>query len=210
MNPIEVDGIALLHKIDPKLKHVYLQVEAGGEVILKSRGKLDRHLVEFVRAKRRWIEQRQKQMRSQPGMTLGEDLLLMGSRIGIDTLKGFDPQSAAPVLRRQYDRYYRESAAAYLTRRLEHYALKMRLEYKAVCFRKMKRRWGSCSRDGLITFNTLLMQCPAEQIDYTVVHELAHLVHFNHSASFHALVTQFLPDQRAVRNQMRSTQPVYY
>ena len=40
------------------------------------------------------------------------------------------------------------------------------------------------------------MLYPPEAIDYVVVHELAHIVHKNHSAKFYALVAKYLPDYK--------------
>ena len=74
----------------------------------------------------------------------------------------------------------------------------------------MKRRWGSCSKQGVITFNTLLMQLPESMIDYTVVHELAHRVHFNHSSDFHALVASVIPHEKSIRREMRYLKAVTY
>lgn len=211
LKAINIDGIQLLHKIDPRLKHVYLQVDASGQIVLKSRGRVNRHIEAFVRSRREWIE-RQKALASlRPVMQIGKELLLMGRCIDIETLGGFArPANTPDALKRQYDAYYRMQAETYLTRRVEAYAQQMEVRFNGVRFRKMKRRWGSCSREGTITFNTLLMQCTAEQIDYTVVHELAHLVHFNHSPAFHDLIAHYLPEHRQIRKSMRAVWPLYY
>ena len=86
-----------------------------------------------------------------------------------------------------------KEAKRYLVAKIEHFSKKMGLEYNQIKFRKMKRRWGSCSSNGVITLNTYLYNTPDEQIEYVVVHELAHLVHMNHSKDFHKLVQMHLP-----------------
>ena len=57
-----------------------------------------------------------------------------------------------------------------------------------------RTRWGSCSSRRVICFSWRLMMAPPEAVDYVVVHELAHLRHMDHSASFWQAVAQVLPD----------------
>ncbi len=47
--------------------------------------------------------------------------------------------------------------------------------------RLQKSRWGSCSVDGNLNFNCLLVLMPPEILDSVVVHELCHRRHMNHS-----------------------------
>jgi len=56
-----------------------------------------------------------------------------------------------------------------------------RKELRDIKFKNMKSRWGSCSRHGKITISSRLLLAPDEILEYVCVHELAHLVHFNHS-----------------------------
>lgn len=60
--------------------------------------------------------------------------------------------------------------------------------------RKMRSRWGSCSRSAVITLNLELIRMPLPCIDYVITHELCHLVEFNHSPRFYALQARFIPD----------------
>ncbi len=53
-----------------------------------------------------------------------------------------------------------------------------------VTIRDTKSRWGSCSHDGKITFSWRLMFAPYNAIDYVVAHEVAHLIHMDHSREF--------------------------
>ena len=79
-------------------------------------------------------------------------------------------------------------AKSYMLSRVEFLSELMGLKYNELKFRRMKRRWGSCSSKRNITLNLYLFNTSKELIDYVIVHELAHLVHMNHSKKFHNLV----------------------
>ncbi|MBQ9264555.1 MAG: M48 family metallopeptidase [Clostridia bacterium] len=74
------------------------------------------------------------------------------------------------------------------------YARQMGVAYRRITIRSQKTRWGSCSRQGNLNFNCLLMRCPQEVREYVVVHELCHLKEMNHSPRFWQAVKQVLPD----------------
>ena len=59
-----------------------------------------------------------------------------------------------------------------------------------------RKRFGSCSGKNSLCFSYWLMLYPQEAVDYVIVHELAHIVHKNHSAAFYRLIGQYLPDYR--------------
>lgn len=55
---------------------------------------------------------------------------------------------------------------------------------------------GSCSSNGNLNFNCLLMLAPPEVLDYVVVHELCHRKYMNHSKQFWAEVAKVMPDYK--------------
>ena len=65
--------------------------------------------------------------------------------------------------------------------------------------RKMRSRWGSCSSQGVVTLNTLLMQYAPDCIDYVVFHELCHLWEFNHSKAFYRLMDRVMPSWQSYK-----------
>lgn len=60
--------------------------------------------------------------------------------------------------------------------------------------RAMQSRWGSLSRAGSMTLNANLVRAPRACIEYVVTHELCHLRHRDHDASFYRLLGRVMPD----------------
>lgn len=56
-----------------------------------------------------------------------------------------------------------------------------------------RRRWGSCSSGGTVRINWRLIMAPDFVRRSVVAHEVAHLVHFDHSPAFHALCETIAP-----------------
>lgn len=79
---------------------------------------------------------------------------------------------------------------------LNRHAQSMGVTFGKVTVRCQQTRWGSCSSEGNLNFNCLLMLAPREVLDYVVVHELAHRKQMNHSALFWQEVARECPDYR--------------
>jgi len=78
--------------------------------------------------------------------------------------------------------------------RLSHYAPLIGVEFGRVAIRDQKSRWGSCSAKHNLNFNWKLIMAPPEALDYVVIHELCHLIEFNHSKRFWSLVESQMPE----------------
>ena len=104
------------------------------------------------------------------------------------------------------DRWYLEQAkrvfqeiAIPLVKQMEKY----NVAPTSFSIRKMKTRWGSCSRKGSISLNLHLVKLPEQCIKEVILHELCHLVHFNHSKEFYALMTAEMPDWKVWKKELR-------
>jgi predicted metal-dependent hydrolase len=68
----------------------------------------------------------------------------------------------------------------------------------SVHWAEQRSRWGSCTPStGAIRLSTRLAPWPPWVLDYVIVHELAHLVEFDHSPAFHAIVDRYPLAERA-------------
>lgn len=74
---------------------------------------------------------------------------------------------------------------------------------KSFAIKKMKTRWGSCSSKGNINLNLHLIKLPEQCIKEVILHELCHLVHFNHSKDFYDLMTAEMPDWKVWKKEIK-------
>jgi len=99
---------------------------------------------------------------------------------------------------KQLDKFYKSSSLAIYEERIEVCVadFPVFIRPSGLRVRKMKSRWGSCSQNGEICLNTLLIQKPLAAIDFVITHELCHLIHFGHNKKFYALLDRAMPSWR--------------
>jgi predicted metal-dependent hydrolase len=90
---------------------------------------------------------------------------------------------AAHVARRIRD-FLKREARRDLEAAVLHYTRELGVPNRAVGLRDTTSRWGSCSSQGSLNFSWRLILAPTYVLDYLAAHEVAHLVHMNHSARF--------------------------
>ena len=89
-------------------------------------------------------------------------------------------------------RWLRARALVLLERETREFAAKADVAAARVRIGDPVSRWGSCSSSGAIRYSWRLVLAPEFVRRATVAHEVAHLVHMNHSPDFHALVRALL------------------
>lgn len=213
MSEIYFKDLSITHIYKRTLKNTYISVTNEAKVILKTSSKSQHYIKDLLTKKESWIRKQLKKQEQNPpiGINLEDEVLLFGEIYSVDSKDAEILRNSLSRVRKPtrenivkcYDNFYKEYARSYLTQRVEHYSNIMNLKYSELRFKKMKSRWGSCNSLGVITLNTNLLKLDKEQIDYVVVHELAHLVHMNHSKKFHALVDRYFSDSLRVKKDIR-------
>lgn len=72
--------------------------------------------------------------------------------------------------------------------------------------RDSRKRWGSCSSKGALSFSLRSAALDESDLSYLVLHEMAHLVHFDHGKKFHEFLSGHMPDWKVRQKHMFSIQ----
>ena len=96
-----------------------------------------------------------------------------------------------------------EKAEAVIPGMVEYFSGIMGVKPARVRINSAKTRFGSCSGKGSLNFSCRVMAYSHKAVDYVVLHELAHLVHMNHSRDFWRLVEKYMPDYKDAKRELR-------
>jgi len=83
-------------------------------------------------------------------------------------------------------RWLEAEARRQLASDLADYCARAHRSVPGLALSRARRRWGSCAANGTIRINWRLIMAPDAVRRSVVAHEVAHLVHFDHSPAFHA------------------------
>ena len=117
-----------------------------------------------------------------------------------------DGEVQRTTIRTAFLKWYRRRAAGAVRRSVARWSAFIGVSPAGVAIRDQRQRWGSCGPDGTLRFNWRLVMSDTSLVDYVVVHELAHLVHRNHSREFWSAVEQLMPDYRLRRQRLQEAQ----
>jgi predicted metal-dependent hydrolase len=189
--------------------------DASGEIVLTmpTRGSLTEARA-FAERQGAWIGARLRRLPQAIALEPGAMIPLRGipheivhsqTRRGTVWVEAKGPQLLSPaelrlcvagdhahVARRLRD-FLKREAKRDLEAAVLHYTRELDLPNRSVGLRDTSSRWGSCSSAGSLNFSWRLILAPAYVLDYLAAHEVAHLVHMNHSARFWKLTRKLCP-----------------
>ncbi len=169
------------HLIRSRRKTVGLMFNDQAELVVRAPLRTSLKDIERILQKHeRWIDEKRKLVKSR-----------------LECTKELTPLSADEL------NTLAEEARRVIPERVKHYAPIVGVTYGRITIRKQKTLWGSCSANGNLNFNVMLMKVPPELLDYVVVHELCHRLEMNHSPGFWAEVTRVLPDGKLREKKMK-------
>lgn len=168
-------------------KTISLEIKKDCRVVLRVPNRMPkRDIVRFLNEKQSWLEENYAKMvqRNKVRMAAKAKYHLSDSKI----------------------HELAEQAVEVVPKRVAHYAARMDVTYGRITIRHQRTRWGSCSSNGNLNFNCLLMLAPPEVLDYVVVHELCHRKYMNHSKQFWAEVAKVMPDYKKCERWLKRRQ----
>jgi predicted metal-dependent hydrolase len=198
-------------------KTVAIAVERDGQVVVRAPNTLsDRQIEAVIERKRGWIYRHLAQWHDLNAARIarayvnGEGFLYLGRSYRLKLVA----DQAVPLLLKDgyfclrtdygdashadaaFRTFYRQKGMQRIGERVRVYQTKLGVQPKTVRVLELKYRWASCSLQGTLNFHWKCMMAPLTVLDYIIVHELAHMLHRNHTAAFWNTVDKVLPDYR--------------
>ena len=124
-------------------------------------------------------------------ITLGDGSLLISSKI-----------ESAKILKK-VEKFLRDAAKTIIIDRCAYFTQVLKLDCENVVTNNNKTRWGSCTRGREIAINWRAVMLRPALLDYIIVHEFCHLLEFNHTKNFWAIVETILPNWKSLRNELK-------
>lgn len=195
-------------------KHTYLAVKGNTVEVRANRRVSEAAIADLVRDKADWIVNRlQRNEARQAAEVVSDTAFVWGKEYRIvfgdvnDVALHVDelvfPRDMQGDEAMCLANFYAQEMRTYLSVNVPIFAERMQLFPTKVSVRHTTSQWGSCSLRNALSFSLLAAQLSPALVDYLIVHELAHIRHKHHQASFWALVEKHCPsvneDRRAIR-----------
>lgn len=210
-----------------KRKTAVIQLKEEGVIVRVPDWVSDEWITDFVASKERWIARHAAAiqqnlvkfcLKTEQGALfpyLGNDYRLEWFRGRkkqvvlqkniLQVVVGNKSQKAESVLVEEVLKcWYRGQAKQYIDQRVDYWKRIIGVDLNTLKYKSFRRRWGSCDSQRNIVFNWRLIFAEPDLIDYVVIHELAHLIHLNHSADFWSVVQKYCPDWKSKRKELQS------
>ena len=159
--------------IRSKRKTIAIEVKKDCTVVVRAPEKCNARIIDaFVEKNAKWIE---------------NALLKAEKRKSLADSYAVAPEDKAE---------YKKRAEEYLPGRVKYWSEITGLVPSYVHITSAEKRYGSCNGKNGICFSYRLMAYPPETVDYVILHELAHIIHKNHSQNFYMYIKEFMPDYK--------------
>lgn len=109
-----------------------------------------------------------------------------------------------PFVSRRIEDFLKRQARTDLFAAVARHSAALGKTVRRITLRDTSTRWGSCSSSGALNFSWRLVMAPPHVLDYLAAHEVAHLIHMNHSDAFWAVTERLIPDYRLAETWLKT------
>ena len=109
-------------------------------------------------------------------------------------------------IKKEIKRLFKNELLIKLTELTKYYFYNMSFtcEFPSIIIKDVKSKWGSYWKDKhKIEYSSNLLFKDERTYHYLVVHELAHIIEFNHSSKFYDIVKMYCPNYKQLRNELK-------
>ncbi len=208
---IEIDGIIYDVIVEKKSnKNMYLRVKEDLNIYVTTNYLTPNYLIKkFVNSNIPFIKKQIEKMEKRIENKL--DYYYLGEIINvvvIDNLKktSFEDGKLYVKNKSEIDKWYKKQMKIVFKEHLDEIYSRFseRVPYPNLVIRKMSTRWGVCNKKlEKVTLNSELIYKYPKYLDYVIVHELSHFIHFDHSKAFWELVSENCPDYKRLRKELQ-------
>ena len=210
-----------------EMKQVRLKVFPSGEIKLSAPvGTPEKWIVEYLNDKMSWIEEKMdlfvqtRAIEKEEHFVSGSSTRVLGRQLTIQVhsacrkqivcedgiLHVYTPETDQPTIDRQVNNWWQKASKEYfqdVLDRLYPIVEKHGVERPAICVKKMRTLWGSCSRNNQkINLNFYLYKASVPCVEYVILHELAHFLYPYHDKDFYDFITIYMPDWQYRKQQL--------
>ncbi|MDO6802994.1 SprT family zinc-dependent metalloprotease [Wenyingzhuangia sp. 1_MG-2023] len=100
-------------------------------------------------------------------------------------------------------KFYKNKLQSKIHPIIEQYKTQLGVEPNQIKIMELQNRWASCTSSGNVNFHWKCAMAPIDVLQYIVVHELAHLIHLNHTSEFWNEVDKVLPNYESQMNWLK-------
>ncbi len=210
------------------IKHLHIGVYPPlGRVRVAAPNRLNDDVVRVAVAKRmNWIKAQRAQLaaasrQTQRQLVSGESHYLWGVRYRLRVVERpgrtrvefdghhltllTDPGDSEERRRLAFDRWRRVQLRERVAHLLVKWSPVVGAEPSRWTIRRMRTKWGTCNPvSGHLSFNVELVAKHPDEVEYLVVHEMAHLRERGHGEPFTLLMDEFLPSWRNRRDALNA------
>ena len=218
---MKLDNIKITRK---NIKHMYLRIlPPDGEIVVSAPQNISQNEIEeFIISKKDWIYKKQKYIKKHNitaplKYKTGETHYLWGKSYTLQLITDKKTKTVlidnnimylscgknSTIEKREkiLNEFYRQQLKSVLDETLEKCIKIVKRKPNNVKIRKMKN-WGNCKKSGEITLNLKLAKKDKICLEYVIIHELCHLIEFNHGKNFKKLMDEFCPNWKEIKKRL--------
>lgn len=209
------------------VKNINLRIKSDGAIYISAPLNLpDKYIEDFIISKKSWIDKNMYKINRYLDMKKNLDLYTDNSNIlflgKIYRLKIKKADENLVIIKDNtvyieslsddseyikqliYSKLYYQNAKKLFTKRLNYYLnLTNNEQINELRINYMKTKWETCvPKKRKITLNVELMKKNELEIDSVIIHEIAHLIHPNHSRDFYNYIDRFFKNYREINKKL--------